>query len=92
MGAFVFAAQLINLPVGAGASSHLVGGTLLACTLGPAPTSVTMGAILTIQALVFQDGGVLALGANVIDLALAGVLTGYLPFYSWGNGHARRLL
>lgn len=91
MGAFVFAAQLINFPVGAGTSSHLVGGALLACTLGPAPASVVMVAILTIQALVFQDGGVLALGANVINMALAGVLAGYLPFYLWGGGRARRL-
>src|SRR6266480_3934384 len=53
MGAFVFAAQMINFPVGAGTSGHLVGGTLLAITLGPAAASVVMTAILVIQALVF---------------------------------------
>ena len=60
MGAFVFAAQMINFPVGIGTSGHLVGGALLACTLGPAAACVVMSAILAIQALVFQDGGILA--------------------------------
>ena len=80
MGAFIFAAQMINFPVGVGTSGHLVGGALLACTLGPAAASVVMCAILGIQALVFQDGGVLALGANVFNMAIAGVLAGYLPY------------
>ena len=90
MGAFVFAAQMINFPVGIGTSGHLVGGALLACTLGPAAASVVMTAILAIQALVFQDGGVLALGANVFNMAIAGVFAGYLPYYLWGRGRARR--
>src|SRR5689334_25233833 len=91
MGAFVFAAQMINFPVGIGTSGHLVGGALLACTLGPAAASVVMSAILAIQALVFQDGGILALGANVVNMAIAGVLAGYLPYHLWGRGRARRL-
>ena len=90
MGAFVFAAQMINFPVGIGTSGHLVGGALLACTLGPAAASVVMSAILAIQALVFQDGGILALGANVINMAIVGVLAGYLPYHLWGRGRARR--
>jgi cobalt/nickel transport system permease protein len=90
MGAFVFAAQMINFPVVGGTSSHLVGGALLALTLGPAAASVVMAAILAIQALVFQDGGVLALGANVINMAIAGVLAGYLPFSLCGEGRWRR--
>jgi len=49
-----------------------------------------MCAILTIQALVFQDGGILALGANIFNMALMGVLAGYLPFYLWGGGRRRR--
>jgi cobalt/nickel transport system permease protein len=80
MGAFVFAAQLINFPVGAGTSAHLVGGALLAVTLGPAAASIVMTAILATQALVFQDGGLLALGANIFNMAIAGVLAGYLPW------------
>lgn len=80
MGAFVFAAQMINFPVGVGTSGHLVGGALLAILLGPAAASMVMTAILLIQALVFQDGGILALGANVFNMAIAGVLAGYLPY------------
>ncbi len=79
MGAFVFAAQMINFPVGVGTSGHLVGGTLLAVTLGPYAATVVMTAILVVQALVFQDGGVTALGANVLNMAVAGVWLGYLP-------------
>jgi cobalt/nickel transport system permease protein len=90
MGAFVFAAQMINFPVGPGVSAHLLGGALLAFTLGPAAASVTMAAILAIQALVFQDGGILALGPNMVNMAIVGVAAGYLPFYLWGNGRWRR--
>jgi len=80
MGAFIFAAQMINFPVGNGTSGHLVGGALLSFTLGPAAASIVMTAILATQALVFQDGGLLALGANVFNMAIAGVLAGYLPY------------
>lgn len=81
MGAFIFAAQMINFPVGNGTSGHLVGGALLSFTLGPAAASIVMTAILATQALVFQDGGLLALGANVFNMAIAGVLAGYLPYF-----------
>jgi len=90
MGAFVFAAQMINFPVGIGTSGHLVGGALLACTLGAAPAALVMTAIIAIQAFVFQDGGVLALGANVFNMAIAGVLAGYLPYQLWGAGRRRK--
>ncbi len=80
MGAFIFAAQMINFPVGNGTSGHLVGGALLAFTLGPAAAVIVMTAILATQALVFQDGGLLAFGANVFNMAIAGVLAGYLPY------------
>src|SRR6266496_1744342 len=85
MGAFVFAAQMINFPVGLGTSGHLLGGTLLAFVLGPAPAALVMTAILLLQALIFQDGGVLALGANVFNMALLGVAAGYLPLRLWGR-------
>ena len=85
MGAFVFAAQMVNFPVGPGTSGHLVGGTLLAVVLGPAPAALVMTAILFLQALIFQDGGVLALGANVFNMALLGVAAGYLPYRLWGR-------
>ncbi len=85
MGAFVFAAQMVNFPVGIGTSGHLVGGALLAFALGPAAASVVLTAIIAVQAFVFQDGGVLALGANVINMAFAGVLAGWLPFRLYGQ-------
>lgn len=90
MGAFVFAAQMINFPVGVGTSGHLLGAALLGVTVGPAAASVVMTAILAIQALVFQDGGILALGANVWNMAIAGVLAGWLPYRLWGAGRRRR--
>src|SRR5689334_10053351 len=90
MGAFVFAAQMINFPVGIGTTGHLVGGALLAITLGPAAATVVMAAIISIQALVFQDGGVLALGPNILNMAVFGVAAGYLPFSLWGTGKWRK--
>lgn len=90
MGAFVFAAQMINFPVGLGASGHLVGSGLLTILLGPAPAAVAMAAILVIQALVFQDGGLLALGANVFNMALAGVGVAWLA-YRAASARVRRL-
>jgi cobalt/nickel transport system permease protein len=91
MGAFVFAAQMVNFPVAGGASSHLLGGALLACSLGPAAGVIVMTAVLAIQAFVFQDGGILALGANIFNLAIAGVLTAYVPYHFWGSGQHRRV-
>lgn len=89
MGAFVFAAQMINFPVGIGTSGHLVGAALLAIILGPAAAVVVMTAILVVQAFVFQDGGVLALGANILNMAIAGVLAGYVPYHFWGATRRR---
>lgn len=80
MGAFVFAAQMINFPIPLGTSAHLVGGALMTIVLGPAAATVVMTAILAIQAFVFQDGGVLALGANAFNMALLGVLAAYIPY------------
>src|SRR5512137_2140935 len=75
--AFVFAAQMINLPVAPGVSGHLVGATLAAVLLGPWRAVIVMAVVLTVQALLFQDGGVTALGANMTDMGLAGTLSGY---------------
>jgi cobalt/nickel transport system permease protein len=84
MGAFVFAAQMINFPVAPGTSNHLVGGALLAYALGPWAASLVMVAILAIQAFVFQDGGIMALGANTINMALAGVWAAWIPYRKFG--------
>jgi cobalt/nickel transport system permease protein len=89
MGAFVFAAQMINFPVGLGTSGHLVGGALMAIVLGPSAACVVMTAILAMQAFVFQDGGITALGANVINMAIVGVLAGYLPYRMFGSAWRR---
>src|SRR4029077_4380621 len=90
MGAFVFAAQMINFPVGLGTSGHLVGAALLAYTLGPAAAGVVLTAILAVQGVVFQDGGILFLVANISNMGVAGRLAGYLPFRLWGKGRRRR--
>src|SRR5690348_15357757 len=73
MGAFIFAAQMINFPLASGTSGHLIGGALLAIMLGPWAAALTMTAILALQAFLFQDGGILALGTNIFNMAIAGV-------------------
>ena len=75
--AFLFAAQMINVPVAPGISGHLIGGALAAALLGPWRALIAMAVVLIIQALLFQDGGVGALGANIIDMGVAGVAAGY---------------
>jgi cobalt/nickel transport system permease protein len=77
MAAFVFAAQMINFTVAGGTSGHLLGGALVAILLGPAAGSLVITAVLVVQALLFQDGGILALGANVFNMAVIGVWCGY---------------
>jgi cobalt/nickel transport system permease protein len=74
LGAFVFAAQLVNVPVGVGTSGHFLGTVLLTVLLGGAPAVITMTAVLLLQALVLQDGGLTALGANVLNLAVVPAL------------------
>ncbi|HEY8088053.1 MAG TPA: energy-coupling factor ABC transporter permease [Polyangiaceae bacterium] len=75
--AFVFAAQMVNFPVAGGTSGHLVGGVLAAVLLGPADAVVVMTAVLVLQCLVFGDGGLLALGANVLDMGVVHPLVGF---------------
>jgi cobalt/nickel transport system permease protein len=70
LGCVTFAAQAINVPLGAGFSGHLVGGVLLATLLGPGLGAITMSLVLLLQALILGDGGLLALGANVLNMAL----------------------
>jgi len=79
MGAFVFAAQMINftLPGMPGTSGHLGGGVLLAILLGPAAGIVAMAGILIVQCLLFQDGGLLALGCNIINMGVIPCLLGW---------------
>lgn len=78
VGAFVFAAQMINFTIpGTGSSGHIGGGVLLATILGPWAGFLTMAAILLVQALFFGDGGLLAFGCNVINMGFFGCIIGY---------------
>jgi cobalt/nickel transport system permease protein len=78
--AFVFAAQMINFPIVGGTSGHLIGGVLTAVLLGPGAAVLVMTCVLIVQCLMFADGGLLALGANVFNMALASVGVGWLVF------------
>ena len=78
--ALIFVAQMINIPISGGTSGHLLGGFLAALVLGPAASMFIMFLVLTVQMLLFQDGGVTALGANFLNMGLVGVGASYL-FY-----------
>jgi cobalt/nickel transport system permease protein len=78
--AFVFAAQMLNFPVGAGTSGHLLGGALAAVLVGPWTGALCVSVVLIVQALLFADGGVTALGTNITLLALVSVAAGWLMF------------
>ncbi|MFO7274404.1 MAG: energy-coupling factor ABC transporter permease [Bacillota bacterium] len=75
--AFIFAAQMVNFPIPGGTSGHLMGGALAAVLFGPWVSVVVMTTVVAIQALVFQDGGIAALGANLLNMAVIGPLVGY---------------
>ena len=78
MSAFVFAAQMVNFPVGPlPISGHLLGGVLSAVMLGPWAGAVVIGAVLIVQCLLFGDGGLTALGANFLNMGLIGAVGGY---------------
>jgi len=78
--AFIFAAQMINFPVLAGTSGHLVGGVLAGVLLGPAAAVIVMTCVLMVQCLMFNDGGLLALGANVFNMGIVNVWGGDFVF------------
>lgn len=82
LGAFVFAAQMINFAIpGTGSSGHVIGGVLLAAFLGPWAAFVTIASVLIIQCLVFADGGLLALGCNLINMGAMTTLVAYPLIY-----------
>ncbi|MFN3653667.1 MAG: energy-coupling factor ABC transporter permease [Armatimonadota bacterium] len=82
MAAYVFAAQMVNFPVAAGTSGHLLGATLAAIALGPHAATVVMAAVFLIQTFFFLDGGHTALGANVLNMGIAGTYGGYAVYRS----------
>ena len=75
--AFVFAAQMLNFPVANGTSGHLMGGVLAAVLVGPYAGALAVTVVLVVQALLFADGGLSALGLNVVNMALIGAFGGY---------------
>jgi len=77
MAAFVFAAQMFNFPVGGGTSGHFMGATFIAILLGPWASVLIMTTVLIVQCLIFQDGGITALGANIFNMGIAGGFVGY---------------
>ena len=90
MGAFIFAAQMINFTIpGTGSSGHIGGGILLAAILGPFPALLTLASVLLIQCLFFADGGLLAYGCNVFNIGVCACLFSYQIIYKpiikkWG--------
>lgn len=75
-GAFLFAAQMLNFPVGGGTSGHLLGALLAGVLLGALPGTLVMGVVLGVQCLLFADGGITALGSNFFNMAIVGGLGG----------------
>jgi len=82
LGAFVFAAQMVNfqLPLMPGTSGHMVGAVLLAIILGPHAGAIVISSVVIVQCLIFQDGGLLALGCNIINMALVPSYIGYFIY------------
>ena len=85
-GAFIFAAQMLNFPVGAGTSGHLMGSALATVLLGPLNAGLVMAIILAVQCLFFADGGITALGSNFFNLGVVGCLVSALILRLLGRG------
>lgn len=78
--AFVFAAQMLNFPVAGGTSGHLIGAVLAAVLLGPSAAVLVMTSVLILQAFLFADGGITALGANIFNMAIVAPVVGYTVY------------
>ncbi len=78
--AFVFAAQMVNFPVPGGVSGHLLGAALCALILGPMLGIAAMSMVLIVQCFILQDGGITALGINIVNMAFIGTLSAWLSF------------
>ncbi|MFM7576639.1 MAG: energy-coupling factor ABC transporter permease, partial [Microcystaceae cyanobacterium] len=74
---FIFAAQMINFPIPGGTSGHLLGGTLAGILLGPWAGSLVLSVVFIVQALFFHDGGILALGANILNIGVVATFGSY---------------
>ena len=80
LAAFIFAAQMLNFPVAGGTSGHLIGGALAVILIGPWAGVIIMSAVLIAQSLIFQDGGLLALGANIFNMGIVAVFAAYFVY------------
>ncbi len=80
LAAFIFAAQMLNFPVAGGTSGHLLGGALAAVVLGPWAATLVMTCVIAIQAFLFQDGGLLVLGWNILNMGIFTAFTGYFVY------------
>src|SRR5262249_21344750 len=85
LAAFVFAGQMINIPVAGGTSGHFLGGALVGALLGPWAGLIVITVVLMIQCFLFQDGGGMALGANVFNMGVLGALGGALLYRAGMN-------
>ncbi len=79
--ALIFALQMINFSIPGGTSGHLLGGALAAIVLGPHAGAIVIAVVLIVQAFIFMDGGVTALGANIFNMAIVGVYGSYLIYW-----------
>lgn len=79
--AFIFAAQMLNFPVAGGTSGHFMGAALASILLGPFSGMIILTAVLVVQCLVFQDGGLTALGANVFNMGIIGSFLSYFIYF-----------
>lgn len=77
MAAFIFAAQMFNFQIPGGTSGHLLGGVLAAILLGPYAGTIVMACVIATQGIVFQDGGLVAMGANIFNMGIIGTFGGY---------------
>ena len=96
LAAGIFAAQMLNWPIPGGTSLHFVGGGLAGILLGPHLGFLVLFIVLLVQCIVFHDGGITALGANVLNMGIVAVLTGYycyiLASKIWGESRKARLI
>lgn len=81
LAALIFALQMINFSIPGGTSGHLLGGALSSIVAGPFGGSIILTVVLIVQALIFNDGGITALGANIFNMAIIGVFSSYLIYY-----------
>jgi cobalt/nickel transport system permease protein len=90
LSALIFVAQMLTFPVAGGTSVHILGGTLAAIILGPYAGMLSMTLVLSMQAVFFADGGLLAFGANALNMAVIGSLSFFLVKALSGNGENKK--